>query len=64
MTEFCKQADAAGNWSYLESSPLGKSLYERFEFEARDTFSVLVDGQQYTNTCMIREPHLVGNIGG
>jgi hypothetical protein len=55
MTEFCKQADQAGNKGYVESSPLGRTTYERFGFETRDTFSVDIDGEPYTDCCMVRE---------
>jgi GNAT superfamily N-acetyltransferase len=56
MTEFCKQADETGHRSYLEASPSGKPTYERFAFKTKDTFSVLIDGEPYTNCCMVREP--------
>ena len=55
MTEFCKQADQTGHRSYVEASPLGKSLYERFAFETQDTFRVVIDGQPYIDCCMVRE---------
>ncbi|KAI3319242.1 acyl-CoA N-acyltransferase [Xylariaceae sp. AK1471] len=56
MTEFCKQADQTGHLSYVEASPLGKPTYQRFGFETQDTFSVVVDGEPYTDCCMVREP--------
>jgi GNAT superfamily N-acetyltransferase len=56
MTEFCKQADQAGHRSYVEASPLGKPTYQRFAFEMRDTFSVVIDGEPYIDCCMVREP--------
>ncbi|KAF2175611.1 acyl-CoA N-acyltransferase [Zopfia rhizophila CBS 207.26] len=59
MTEFCKQADEAGHWSYVEASPLGRPTYQRFAFETRDTFSVVIDGEPYIDSCMVREPQIV-----
>ncbi|KAF2500131.1 acyl-CoA N-acyltransferase [Lophium mytilinum] len=56
MTEFCKQADEAGHRSYVEASPHGKPTYQRFAFEMRDTFSVVIDGEPYVDCCMVREP--------
>ncbi|KAF2809780.1 acyl-CoA N-acyltransferase [Mytilinidion resinicola] len=56
MTELCKQADQSGHRSYVEASPLGKPTYQRFAFEERDTFSVLIDGEPYIDCCMVREP--------
>jgi len=59
MTEFCKQADEAGQRSYVEASPLGRPTYQRFAFETQDTFSVLIDGEPYADSCMVREPQIV-----
>jgi len=58
LTEFCKQADEAGQWGYVESSPLGGPTYKRFAFETQDTFSVVINGEPYTDSCMVREPNL------
>jgi predicted acetyltransferase len=58
MAEFCKQADEAGQWSYVEASPLGRPTYQRFGFETLDTFSVVVDGEPYIDSCMVREPRI------
>ena len=59
MAEFCKQTDEAGHWGYVESSPLGQSTYQRFGFETQDTFSVMIEGEPYIDSCMVREPHAV-----
>jgi GNAT superfamily N-acetyltransferase len=59
LTEFCKQADEAGQSSYLEASPLGKSTYQRFAFSTHDTFSVLINNEPYTDSCMVRAPQIV-----
>ena len=59
MTEFCKQADEDGHRSYVEASPLGRPTYQRFAFETQDTFSVMIDGEPYIDSCMMREPQIV-----
>lgn len=59
MTEFCKQADEARHWGYVEASPLGRSTYQRFAFETQDTFSVVINGEPYVDSCMVREPQIV-----
>ncbi|KAL1886154.1 hypothetical protein Plec18167_000083 [Paecilomyces lecythidis] len=56
MTEFCKQADETGHKSYVEASPLGRPVYQRFGFETQGTFHAMVDGEPYTDYCMVREP--------
>ncbi|KAF2684146.1 acyl-CoA N-acyltransferase [Lentithecium fluviatile CBS 122367] len=58
MTEFCKEVDEAGQWSYVEASPHGRPTYQRFGFETRDTFSVMIDAEPYTDCCMVREPQI------
>lgn len=55
MTEFCKQVDDTGLPAYLESSPSGKALYERFGFVTKDSFSIDIDGEPYVDCCMLRE---------
>jgi predicted N-acetyltransferase YhbS len=59
MTEFCKQADETGHRSYVEASALGRPTYQRFAFATQDTFSVMIDGEPYTDSCMVREPQIV-----
>jgi len=56
MTEFCKQADEEGHWGFLEASPAGRPTYERFGFVTRDRVSCLIDGEDYVDCCMVREP--------
>jgi hypothetical protein len=56
MTELCRQIDEAGQWGYVEASPEGRSTYERFGFETKGTFSSVIDGEEYVDCCMVREP--------
>lgn len=58
MTEFCKQADLTGHRGYLEASPIGLSTYERFGFQTKDTFNVIINGLPYIDSCMVREPQV------
>ncbi|KAH7014177.1 acyl-CoA N-acyltransferase [Microdochium trichocladiopsis] len=56
MGELCRQADEAGQPAYLEASPSGKSTYERFGFEAKSSFTTVINGEDYVDACMVREP--------
>lgn len=56
MRHVLDKADQNGERCYLESSPAGVSLYQRFGFEEKDRINVLVNGENYWNQCMVREP--------
>ena len=54
------KADSMGLPAFLEASPMGKPLYERFGFQIKEvaTFDLTKYGLEGTdtNTVMIREP--------
>jgi hypothetical protein len=55
MRHFIAQTDSKNCVAYLEASPSGRALYEKFGFETMDTFSVDLDGNEYVDCCMVRE---------
>jgi len=54
MQEFIRQTDERNCMAYLEASPLGRGLYEKFGFETRDTFSIETNGKMVVDCCMVR----------
>lgn len=56
----CEMADESGRRVYLEGSPSGQSTYRRLGFVEKGSFGVVIKGEEYTNLCMIREPHSTG----
>lgn len=56
MGELCRRADAAKQYAYLEASPAGKPTYERFGFQVKGSFTTVIDGEGYVDSCMVREP--------
>ncbi|KAF2096016.1 acyl-CoA N-acyltransferase [Rhizodiscina lignyota] len=62
----CKLADAKGDIAYLEASPVSVSTYQRYGFKEKDRVKMMINGEEYVNQCMVRDPQRAeecNNIG-